>query len=1615
MSTSKFDAEKASNLDDIEKQFAVKSTARSIYEHPDRSMIHTHWNLLEGCRGSELTMTKLDDEIYEHFKETFPELDVSQKIDEDAMKSKEGKEKWRNFVNQYENKVKDFNFGTLLRVTPKDDYGEHTTIFVGIAAVRMQFYAIEIARHRYDTLDEIQPLLELGSEAPVGMAADGGPTPQQNVELEPTETCMNDNLERLAARQLKRPFLPPPLQLESTRSSSDDLPEDLWSPTSTCSSCSSDTQLPDEDTLVEDDDKETDALLKNKETEPFRLSDESFDSRASTALDFYPEEESESDDGDEMRRNASWASYFAFMRRSHIFVFIIAIISAVVSAAVLPLSSVLLGRIFGEFALFGRGELAARELLLRITRLVEYYAILAGAGWVAYGVFSCSWIWFGELQAENARRTLYKALLDKELEWFDNTEHEITTVASRCHTQIREFQLAASQPLGLVIQCVVTAAACLAIAFYYSWHLTLICLAGMPIASFAVLFFSNKIEQGIEQQSLALGSAAQSISRAVKGIETVKYFNGQKVEFNLYSTAVRAAGLAYNRIAKHAALQNGILRFVTLMVFVQGFWYASTLVSPQTSFVEVAGYMTTFWACLIAGQQVESLLPVVVILEKGKIAASSLRRLSAPDSEYDMVKRMGVVPKKCKGAVKFKDVKFTYPSRRDVASLNGLTMSVKAGETIFIVGKSGSGKSTLANLLLTVWHYNAGGIFIDEYPLEKLDRDWVWDNITYVPQRPAIFHESISHNIRFGNRDSTLTMKDFKRACDDVFLTEVLSGLPNAQKTTLTSGGNNLSGGQRQRVSLARARLRNTPIMILDEPTSGLDEGTKVLVMENLREWRRDKTTIIITHNMSDIRPDDYVYVMDHGRIAQAGCRKDLEAPYKSPFLDLLRESDESYNDDPQLVPTYDDSLLDYYLGDDENKENVENNRRTYLAAADPRRTMRRTLAVPVISNMRKSVNRVTFASNHRATIMPSHVLDRSQSQRRKRPRRTRQSIEEMPPLPESKSKPNSKQGILHILGTIGEHTTVRQKLCLVAGIICCIISSASTPGFSYALARLVETFFTEFRADRAAFWALIIIGIAVADAVTAALQLYCLEYVGQCWIDSVRRKAYRLVNRQARSWFDVDRNQVGRVARDLEQNAEEMRNLLGRFAGFALNALVIFVVGVGWSFTQDVGLTAVGLAAAPTLLVVLRVFTWVSDRYEEKGNTEAEELGLFVQDVLTNLVAVRVLGLKEYFEQKHARMLRRAAGVGRKRAVFTGLTVGLSDTAVSLATALMFWYGSRRIAENDLSLGNAFTVFAMLLFSLSNSAAALRIIPQVSSSTDSARRVLRLLELNDASHEQLGSRKIELDGSLIVRDVSFSYPLRRSSLVLRNINMQINPGEVVAIVGASGAGKSTLVALMERLYAPSNGDVIFSGYQSGDLDIAHLRRQVAIVPQYPYLFPASIKENILYGLDRSDHYNIYTGSTSDTALLQLRQIMEASHAAGLSGWVDSLKDGYDTLLAMGDSSLSGGQVQKIALARALVRKPKILILDECTNGLDPASANTVMDTISSLRGGTAWGGSGTTVVVVTHKPEMMRMADKIVVMDAGRVVDEGGFVELAQGSEVFRRLLRRQEEGNYL
>jgi len=233
------------------------------------------------------------------------------------------------------------------------------------------------------------------------------------------------------------------------------------------------------------------------------------------------------------------------------------------------------------------------------------------------------------------------------------------------------------------------------------------------------------------------------------------------------------------------------------------------------------------------------------------------------------------------------------------------------------------------------------------------------------------------------------------------------------------------------------------------------------------------------------------------------------------------------------------------------------------------------------------------------------------------------------------------------------------------------------------------------------------------------------------------------------------------------------------------------------------------------------------------------------------------------------------------------------------------------------------------------------------------------------------------LSGPITLSNVSFAYPSRPAINVLRHVNLTIRPGERVAIVGASGCGKSTLAALLHRLYQPTVGRIEWGSWDIARISVSYLRSQIAVVSQSPHLFDASVEENIRYGL-----------SASQASAVDVRAAAESALA---HEFISQLANGYAELLGENGGRLSGGQKQRLMLARALVRKAKLLILDECTSSLDGENAMGVVQAISRI----VEMDRNRSVVMITHSMEVMRMCDRIIVMNAGEVVEDGALDEL--------------------
>jgi ATP-binding cassette, subfamily B (MDR/TAP), member 1 len=261
-------------------------------------------------------------------------------------------------------------------------------------------------------------------------------------------------------------------------------------------------------------------------------------------------------------------------------------------------------------------------------------------------------------------------------------------------------------------------------------------------------------------------------------------------------------------------------------------------------------------------------------------------------------------------------------------------------------------------------------------------------------------------------------------------------------------------------------------------------------------------------------------------------------------------------------------------------------------------------------------------------------------------------------------------------------------------------------------------------------------------------------------------------------------------------------------------------------------------------------------------------------------------------------------------------------------------------------------------------------------------RDFLRLANVPTDTDESKGSFRAPIAGSIAFDHVRFAYPTRPDVPVLDDFSLKIKYGESVAVVGTSGSGKSTVVSLLQRLYEPQQGKISIGQNQLWSTDVKHLRRNISVVSQNPYLIDASVSDNIIYG----------------DKLISPADAQRAARAANAHDFIMSLPQGYDTNVGENAALLSGGQSQRISIARALVRPSKVLILDECTSALDSVNQAAVLEAVQGAR-------EGRTVIMVTHKLQVMQQCDRIVVLDQGRVAEEGSYEQLMQRKGVFAML----------
>ena len=995
-------------------------------------------------------------------------------------------------------------------------------------------------------------------------------------------------------------------------------------------------------------------------------------------------------------------------------------------------------------------------------------------------------------------------------------------------------------------------------------------------------------------------------------------------------------------------------------------------------------------------------------------------------------------------------------------------------ETTFVIGKSGSGKSTLGQLLMRFYRPESGKITLDGTSVFDTDFKWLRQNVTLVEQQSNLFNDTVYRNVAFGSaNESEPSQQDVLGAIEFTLLKQMIDDLPDGLDSMVAARGGSMSGGQKQRIALARAKIRDSPILILDESTSALDHTTRELIMNAIREWREGRTTIIITHDITQIRSSDFVYILKDGAVVEQGYRNTLDRADESLFKEFTTARDNS-SGQSSLASSPASSDLDarrrssVYSQDSALEtapiKNIPPARTSFVSLKmSPRPTSAiwspytattqisptppfqqplstsathtpdarwSTLGIPdeklppkpppkdVLTGLPKRRSKMQqIAMEEMIEGKEEQVLSNGSRHLSAEPLRTERSVSPFSLDPEAENKDHiivtteddlermESWSATKILRTVWPSLLWWARLTLFLGFLAALAHAVAVPIFSWLFSRLISTFFASTnRKKNAMNYSVGILGVAFGDGFGIYFMHMLLEYSGQCWIDRIRLRALAHILAQPKEFFAAKENNVSRLAESLNRNAEEMRYLLSRFAGLVFVAALMMATSVVWALIDAWQVTLIGLVCAPYVYCVSRAYGAISSKWESASNDAAEAAAAIFTETFTSIKTVRSLTLEDHFRCKHLAATQHGVKIGLKRSFYTGFFFGLTESSVQFVTAVIFYFGAFLAARGHTNVSSIIGTFSQLLFSIANVSGILEFIPQMSSSLDTATRLLRLSNLPvGTSHEDIGHAHISGIGEIEFRNCNFNYPSRPRHLVLENFNLTIQSNRTVALVGASGSGKSTIASLVLGLYPPNPQPAFdllappplsISGRPISRLDIPTLRSQIGVVPQTPVLFPTTLYENIVYGIPEKSSYR------------SIKNVRNAARQAGIDDWISTLPQTYDTLVGEDGGGLSGGQAQRVAIARVLVRDVKCLVLDECTSALDTESAALVRDTIVRVTKDKRENGGGMTVIMITHNIEMMRIADDVVMLDKGSVAEEGGFDDLMRRKGSFWKLV---------
>ncbi|CAI5455825.1 unnamed protein product [Caenorhabditis angaria] len=1115
------------------------------------------------------------------------------------------------------------------------------------------------------------------------------------------------------------------------------------------------------------------------------------------------------------------------------------------------------------------------------------------------------------------------------------------------------------------------------VCIYIQWDVTLFMCLAIPLLIVSRILYSKWFAHTMEEETKLQNKITNLVNETFNCITTVISFAAQKQTINKFE---RLSGdhskLTEQRLRSSVVFDSLTQILLTELIFTGALCYGIWRVADNSPGRLCALAINMLYMCVTSisigfhingasRAKANAKEMCEVLNEQPKIEVE----LGSIDNNVDFVpvtrckyrrqsmKFMG------KGAIHFKDIHFSYPSRKETEVLRGISFSVEAGEKIAIVGSSGSGKSTLTALLLRFYDPTSGSILLDGENITTMSPDELRGQCSLVSQEPVLFDGTISDNIRYGRLDAT--QQEINDAARKVGAWKFINGLPEGMRTRVGDRGHQLSGGQKQRVAIARAVIRKPIVLIFDEATSALDNLHEEEVNTAIDLASEGLTTITIAHRLSTIKNSDRIIVLHEGKIVENGAPDELLADPNGVFYKMYNDQRLDQLSEQQDI-LHKPTLQQQMSFSPPAKLDPEQQRKAWARSSlggknklgksySVKSAEKEKLKLPVMS--KKKSERLDYKYSkvvHNLELEKDHEAD-----------------EDLPGKTTSlavvKDLIYSYRSGLPLLAGAIPTTIVRAVFYL---LICFQVASVLEISIAPDEDRPIQIFIVA-----AVYTALIIV-----KTIFEALGRLFIALYGHGFCMFMRTEMFRKILRHGAAYFDEERNSPGRLVHKVINESSTLNEIMEQKLDMLIPGFVCSLFSICCALYINWKMALLCSFQFPAYFIIRILQIREGTKRQRQMIEEEKKAANLATVVLANMGTIKAYNLQSHFYNVFCEALKPVSKCMQKQSIISAFVFACQYSFTYILIAITLYFGKVMMLANEISVFDYMRVVLLTQFGANFFSQLIASVTDLTKAQIAAENVMRVIKESPVDMDNLTEEGLrpKLEGNLCLKDTSFRYPTRPIVPVLTNINLKIRGGSSIALVGPSGSGKSSIISLFQRMYNATDGLVIVDKYNIKSINPAYLRRCIVTVGQEPDLFSFTIRENIGYGMMESE-------ATID-------KVIEAAKTADIHNFITSLPNGYDTEVGEFGAQLSGGQKQRIAIARAVIRKPTVLLLDEATSALDSASEKEVQHAFERIKMSQK---NKTTCIQIAHRLSSIRNVDRIYVIVQGEIAEEGTHDEL--------------------